>query len=259
MIASIVFSAAAAELGTFEVTSITPRRSTEYNGIDADTLDWLCPAMENRAIAASGAELQPGADCTLIRDVTRGRIAAERTDPLVAELNSELDEEAEYAWAEQAAVAELTALGLDPDQVGGVTARFVNRVSSADPHTKYSVGLVVFVDRSIEGVPVVGNDAAVIFDLDHTLRAVYSTWPSIGVAQSSWSLPETGDCSPTGASSWAAREVEPDTTREVTLSTALLHNTASTSVRMVVLSEAMVPGVGGSYKRQIRVCDGGEE
>jgi len=251
----------AADLPSNEITRIEPT-GTEYRGLDTTDLDWLCPdtPVADRDIASNGAEQRSDAACSLLRNTARGRISTEISRPVQASPLLELDEDRELSWAETAALSQLDALGLDRSQVGDVTARFVARTSDDDdPHTSYAIGTIVYVDRVIGGVPVVGERATVLFDLDHTLRAVYSTWPTVQVDGSTWTLPASGDCSALGASSWTARVVEPDAVGSVSLSTALVPSADPSHVVLSVLSETLIQGLGGGSKRQIRVCGGGVE
>lgn len=240
--------------------SVFPKEFDMYRGVDADTLDWICPKALAATITSDARKFSGEEQCTLLRDPVRGRIAADRLDPFPVRLKSDLDVAQEYAWAEESAIEELVALGLDTRQVGDVTARFLVRVSSDDiGRREHAIGIIVFVDRQIEGVEVVGNGAKVTFDIDHSLRAVSSTWPTLSVQGSTWSLPKSGRCSVQDSQAWQQEVANSGALRPVNLSTVFMPSVSDPDevmgVELKLASDTMIAGPMGSRKRQIQLCD----
>lgn len=177
---------------------------------------------------------------------------------------STLDSESQYPLAEGIALAELTALGLDPDQFGHTVARYLNAEPLDQPGAMETHEIIVWVQRSVSGVDVAGHRAAVVLDLNNEVRSIRATWPVLDADRSTWNLPVTGRCSLDELARWVEEEIEPMSSTAITLSPLLIPDEewqpgaciARVDRRTVAKPISGLPG--GIQKRHVLPCEPNE-
>jgi hypothetical protein len=148
-------------------------------GLEADSALFVCDPSESYVEHLYPEQDSGEVECAVVRDADRGRVRARRSPTLQMTPFATFDTESAYAWAEQEAFSVLVAGGVPEEQIGRLTARAMNMDSNDGSIEPQTVGIVVWVERSVDGYRVPGHGARVHFEVNGALREVEATWPAL--------------------------------------------------------------------------------